>query len=151
MKDLRSRNGSNLIGTRRRALQPINRRRINLSLTPLAHWILEESALKAGATKSQVIEDWILAEASINGSLSPLGLDSKRRGHKSMRGQAINHCEVKQQLTISLSSPAIKYLGTMSKRADCSRSEVVERMLRGLYPPLSLFTEEQILNMLTGS
>ncbi|HEY9876820.1 MAG TPA: hypothetical protein V6D29_00130 [Leptolyngbyaceae cyanobacterium] len=110
------------------------KRRINLSLTPLALECLEHSALEAGCTKSQVIEEWIVAESTIKGGLTPLCLGSKRRGNKGMRGQPISYSEVKQQVTLSLTPLAIKYLKVLARRAGCSRSETIERRLRSLCP-----------------
>lgn len=53
-------------------------------------------------------------------------------GQKNLRGQAELHSEVKVPVSVGLSLSAVRQLDLISTAVGCSRSELVERIARGL-------------------
>lgn len=54
------------------------------------------------------------------------------RGRKNLRGQSELHSEIKVPVSIGLSQSALHQLDLISQSIKCSRSELVERIARGL-------------------
>ena len=63
------------------------------------------------------------------------------KGRKSMRGQPEIYDECKKNASFSLTSTAIKGLEQLSSQLNISRSELIERIGRGVFTIAELKTE----------
>jgi hypothetical protein len=105
---------------------------LNLSITPMARCYLEHIAVQAQTSISEVVETWVTGMMKLNHPLKPLGRGSKRKGHKAMRGTAINYDERKARVNLSVTPTTKQGLQRLAREAcdpmlQPSVSDVVER------------------------
>lgn len=65
-----------------------------------------------------------------------------QKGVKSMRGRPEIYDEVKEKITFSLTPTAVKALNQYAASLNISRSELVERLARGLIPLATVSAEK---------
>lgn len=64
-------------------------------------------------------------------------------GKKRMKGEGVYHDEVKKPVNLTLTPTAAGGLDAIAKSRDLSRSEMVERIGRGLIPLADAMSEEE--------
>lgn len=107
---------------------------LNLSITPRARCYLEHIAIQAQTSISEVVETWVAGMMKLSRPLTPLGRGSKRKGHKAMRGTAINYDERKVRVNLSVTPTTKQGLRRLAQEASDpmlqpSMSDVVERWI----------------------
>ena len=66
-----------------------------------------------------------------------------RKGRKRLRGVPELHDELKGRVTIALTPTGVGGIDAIAKSLDLSRSEVIERIGRGLIPLATAFSQEE--------
>lgn len=64
-------------------------------------------------------------------------------GKKRMKGEGVYHDEVKKAVNLVLTPTGAEGLNAIAKSRNLSRSEVVERIARGLIPLADAMTQEE--------
>ncbi|MBW4463599.1 MAG: hypothetical protein KME47_25655 [Nodosilinea sp. WJT8-NPBG4] len=135
MEDARKQVLTNSTSARRRGRPPKRqepKQKLTLSLTPTTRDDLQRIADRAGSSISEALESWVTNMMELYRPLKPLGRSSRRKGHKAMRGQAINYTEQKVKVTLSVTSQTKQGLLRLAEEAHdpgmgVSMADIVER------------------------